>query len=80
MDVTVTEADSMEGPVISTQQKEEEQGREVLKETKEQKDKPVNVKQQTEGRDSKLKDIKEAMHENEARGNRQDKIEEETVE
>ena len=83
MDVTVTEADSMEGPVISTQQKEEEQGREVLKETKiteEQKDKPVNVKQQTEGRDSKLKGIKEATHENEVRGNRQDKIEEETVE
>ena len=83
MDVTVTEADSMESPVISTQQKEEEQGREVLKETKvtkEQKDKPVNVKQQTEGRDSKLKDIKEAMQENEIRENRQDKIEEETVE
>ena len=72
----------MEGPMTSTPQQEEQQEREVLKEIKiseEQKDKPA-VKQQTEGKDSELKDLKEAIQGKGVKESRWDKMEGKTVE
>ena len=65
MDVTVTEADSMEGPLTGTQQEEKE----IVKKTTVAEDRKVVAvdKQRTEGKDFKLKSNKDSKQEKEVK-------------